>query len=50
MIEQNKVKTDVEYSHPETLVVNISLSGHILTGSDFSLENPEEGDDWGWDY
>ena len=49
MKDQNKSKAVIEYLHPEILVVNISLSGHILTGSDFSLENPEEGDDWGWD-
>lgn len=49
MLELKKVKTVVEYSHPEICVTNIITSSSILTGSDGILENPEKGDEWNWD-
>ena len=38
-----KTKNDVEYSRPETHVINISTSRHILAGSN-PLENPNHED------
>lgn len=37
-----------EYISPETLEIDIRTASQILEGSYGSVEDPEEGDEWGW--